>query len=308
MPLVFYPHDDYNDGSLTEHEYALGIGYSTPSGLFGHPADAAPVYISGGQAYVRAGVVGRMLGMAWMVVDEDEPITIASNSGGSAARLDHVVARLSWSTMQITLEVKQGTVGGSLPGATRQRGSGVFEQPLSQVALAAGGTVAGATVTRTCWYIGSDGQYRAGRAALMPNEAGRTAWEHETGRYVVGSGSQWFVLGDNASATLSLATANWSAPVFNRLRKRNGWASLAISPMRVSGPLNAGQTSRLGTIPAGFRPMDDMELVGHVVSTGAQVVGLITAATGHIDLTFWRFGIGTNRFCNLQAVSWPVAY
>ncbi|GAB3856552.1 hypothetical protein GCM10029963_53120 [Micromonospora andamanensis] len=76
----------------------------------------------------------------------------------------------------------------------------------------------------------------------------------------------------------------------------------------MSGPLSAGQTSTLGTIPAGYRPTENREFVGHVVSSGALVVGLITAATGVVTLTFWRAGLDSGRFVNLQALSWPTSY
>ncbi|WP_431728248.1 hypothetical protein [Verrucosispora sp. TAA-831] len=147
----------------------------------------------------------------------------------------------------------------------------------------------------------------------MPNEAGRTLWEHETGRYLVGTGSQWFVIGDNAASSLGglspapPAAQQWQASI-NRIRKRNGWASLAISPQRSGANIAASATSNLGTIPTGFRPMDDFEIVGHVPSSGARVTGKVFAATGLITLTFWGGGIETNRFANLQAVSWPVNY
>lgn len=308
MAEVYYPHPDHGDpaGSVTEKEYAEGLGYGSPSGLYGHPADPMPLFLSGGVLYVRAGTSARLSGMSWSVTAEDLPVEIADNGAGSA-RPDHVVVRLSWSSMEVKVAVRQGTAGGALPAPVQQRSSGVFEVPLGSVTVPATSTVASASIARTCWYIGPYGQYRFDSSGRVLHSPGTVGWEVNTGRGIVSTGSQWWVFADNETSQVTLSAGNWTAPQFNRLRKRNGWVFMSLSPQRIAGNLVAGQTSTVGTVPTGFRPNEDFEFVAAVPSSTARVIGKITTA-GVITLTFWGAGIDTNRFVNLQALSWPALY
>ncbi|MBQ1047846.1 hypothetical protein KBX50_05155 [Micromonospora sp. C51] len=321
MASKSYPRPGYTSGSITPYEHELLTHRAMPDGLRGFPTDAAPVFADGTGTRivrVRAGLVGTVRGTAWESGGTDFSLPqLASNTSGHT-RIDLVVLRLSRTDYTVTETVITGTPAAQpvAPSLVRNTGStGFFDHPLAEVRVAHNaGALAANTVTTRTWYVGSDGQIRCNPDTRPEHEAGRPWWEHTTGRYVVSTGSQGFVIGDNASTTLPLVTANWAAPVFNRLRKRNGWTSMTVTPQRVSGHLNSGQTSRLGTIPAGYRPMDDLEFTGSVVSTGAIVIGKITASSGAIDLTFWRGAasgdrcIDTNRYCNLQAVTWPVNY
>ncbi|MBX7264916.1 hypothetical protein KIF24_01845 [Micromonospora sp. Llam7] len=310
MAEISFPHEDYPDegeAEVTEAEYASGIGWASPSGLFGSPSDPVPIYLSGGNLWLRAGVAARLCGVAY---DNTTDLQIATGvtNGGAATRRDHVVVQLDWETMLARHAIITGVAGAALPAVTQQRGSGVFEISLGEVAIPAGGSLANASIARRGWYLGVDGEYVCTSGSQPPHALGRRCWETDTGRSIVSTGSQWIVTGDNAHTSLGLVAANWRTTRFNRIRRRNGSAYMTVTPQRVSGPLVAGQTSTLGTIPTGFRPIDDQEIVGHVVSSGAQVVGEITASTGIVTVKVWGGGIGTDRFMNLQAVSWPINY
>ncbi|GGM14374.1 hypothetical protein [Micromonospora yangpuensis] len=212
---ISYPHEDYpteGEGAVTEAEYAGGIGWGSASGLFGSPADPAPLYLSGGNLWLRSGAAARLCGVAYRNVDEpgggDLMITgIGANSGG-ATRLDHIVVRLSWTTMLARHHVLTGVAGGALPPITQQRGSGVFEISLGQLAIPAGGSVANATLTRLGWYIGTDGDYVCTSASRPPHAPGRRIWETDTSQGRVSTGGRWLLTAAPTTETVINSALN----------------------------------------------------------------------------------------------------
>ncbi|RFS47031.1 hypothetical protein D0Q02_07670 [Micromonospora craniellae] len=314
MAFEFAPYHDVGAGKrvMGEAQYeALVAGYS-PDGIFGHPGDPNPLAIVGGQLVLRAGVSGVARGYWWSSGDTDTPITVGSNAGGTGVRRDHIVIRIDRDANPRTVApvARQGGTNGLLPAPAQALGStGQWELSLGSVALPAGGTIGAATLTRLGWYVGPDGQLLCTSSTRPPPSPGRVIYETNTGRQLLANGEQWRLVTDaEASAAVTLVAANWTAPLFNQLYRRNGSVDLTLTPQRVSGPLNPGTSSTLGTIPTGFRPVGDKEITGHVVSTGALVVCRIVGSTGVITLTPWRDRIESARYVNLQAASWPVRH
>jgi hypothetical protein len=301
-----FPHEDYPveaTPSVTESEYARSIGWASTSGIFGHPTDPAPLFLSGGALYLRVGTAGRILGVAYENRDTDQEVTIAANAAGSV-RLDHVVLRLDWSTMLVRHAVLQGTAGGPLPGLTQVRAADEFEISLGQVSIPAGGTVADATLTSLAWYLGQDGQIWCTSTTRPPHQAGRRIWETDTGRQMVSDGTTWLrVTEDAGPTTISLATGI-TAPQ-NLLRRRNGIVVAHLS-VRRSTPISGGTTVSIGTVPAGYRPLEAVAAAGMLPGSGQVVAFDITAAGAVSVSTDSSTSISANRSI-VANLAWPVA-
>lgn len=262
MAEVSYPHEDYpteGAGAVTEAEYAAGVGWATPSGLIGATSDPAPLFLSSGVLYLRAGTAARLVGMAYLNKDDDLPIDIDDNGAGST-RLDQVVLRLDWSTMLVRAAVLKGTAGGTLPPVTQQRGTGVFEVSAGQAAIPAGGTVANAVLTRRGWYIGPDGQYLCTEDSRPPHTPGRRIWQTDDGREYVSNGAPpWRIQVDDSGQLPVTLVAGWDDSS-KYLRRLDGQVNFQLSVQRDGGSLGAG-LRKVATLPASCRPDARLETV-----------------------------------------------
>lgn len=303
MVEVSFPHAGYHGGAVTEEEYARTVGWGTPDGVIGTPSDSAPLFLSGGALFVRVGSAARMVGMAYEVQDANLPVAIANNSAGST-RLDHVVLRLTWATMQVRTAVKQGVPGGPLPGLTRQRGSGVFEMSWGRVSVPAGGTVATAAITRLCWYLGPRGQTICTPDTRPPHEPGLRIFETTNARELMSNGTKWLVSTERTDKqTLPLASG-WAAPSYNSLRRVNGWVYLAITLQRTGGAVAASTAVTFGTLPVGYRPDEAFESLANAPSSGDARISVAT--NGACQVTCYG-GLNTSRFVNLDPLRFPAA-
>ncbi|MEU7617180.1 hypothetical protein AB0B27_13950 [Micromonospora rifamycinica] len=309
MAEISYPHEDYpaeGEAAVTEAEYAAGIGWATPSGLIGSPGEAAPLYLAGGNLWLRAETTARLVGMAYRNADADLMISGIGANGSGSTRLDHIVLRLSWSTMLVRAAVSTGVPGGGLPPLTLQRGTGRYEMSLGQLAIPAGGSVATATLTRLGWYIGPGGQILCTEDTMPPHEQGRRVYQVDTGRALMSTGSApWlYDVDDSGVVTLPL-TADWSATA-NLLRRRNGWASLALSVRRLNNSLGAGTYATVGTLPVGYRPAfaEPFEGLAYSPSTGPGRYTVTAAGQVQVAITD---GLPVSRFAVLHPITFPVA-
>lgn len=307
MAETWYP----NPGvTQLQHEHLIGV--AVPTGVVGHPQDPSLVYAPGSgtrEIRFRADRRAAVLGYGW-ANDNDEIVRSLADNAAGEVRVDLAVLRFDRADYSVRNAVVLGTPGAGAPAPTMDTGtSGVWELPVAEVDVSPGATtIADTQVRNRAWYIGPDGGYLCTSSTRPPHSPGRRIWETDTGRQMVSDGVRWLVAAEDAISQVLLSAANWTASgQFNHLRRRNGAVHMALTPQRIAGPLLAGQTSSLGTIPAGFWPTEDREIVGHVVSSGAAAVGLITT-TGLLTVRFWRAGINTGRYLNLQSASWPVAH
>jgi hypothetical protein len=309
-----YPTTAHNSRAVTPREYEDLVHSTGPDGLIGSTTDQQLVFADSTLrgVKVRANRAAIIRGLRWESGITEESITLAANTTSGTSRIDLIVLRMTRNPWEVAPAVVQGTAlaNPTAPSPTygTNTSTGVWELPLAEVTVPHNATVTnpGQVVPRA-WYIGSDGQYRATSTTRPPHETGRRLWETDTGRLLVSTGSQWLTASDDATSAVSMASANWTAPTYNTLRKRNGWVMLAVTPQRVSGNFGAGVTTTMGTIPAGFRPVAEIESTGFAPSSGADVVVKV-AVNGTVTMTFYNAGISTGRFVNLPVITYPVAY
>lgn len=287
MSEVSYPHSTYNGGAVSQLEYAAGINWASPSGLIGHPTDTAPLYISGGQLYLRAGVAARILGMAYENEDDDLPIDIEDNAGG-AARPDHVVLRLDWTTMLVRVAVLEGTPGGTLPPLSQTRpsvGTNRYEVSLGSVSVPAGGTVAGATLTRLGWYIGSDGQILCTSTTRPPHYGGRAAWEVDNGREIISTGNVWRTINDDTGLITPTLATGWSGNF--TIRRRNGAITIHASPIARTVSLAGGDPATITTgLDPRLCPPNEVMVPGVVMDASGRICRVSALPNGTVLLVY----------------------
>lgn len=255
MVEVSYPHAGYNTGAVTEAEYARTLGWGTPSGIFGGPSDPSPLFVTTGGLYLRVGTALRICGMGYEVRDQDLLIPIASNAAGSAVRQDHVVARLDWVTMTVRAAVRSSAIGGALPTLVQQRGVGAYEVSLGSLAVPAGGTAVNGTLARRAWYIGPDGRIRCTSGARPPHDPGETAYETDTGRYIVSTGAEWLTAAAPDDYSLSSVALNSGYTAsHNALERASGDVKMQLSVARTAADIPKLTSTAIGKVPAGYRP------------------------------------------------------
>lgn len=296
----------YPNPAVTQLQHERLMGVAAPSGVFGHPADQAVVYApNSGTREVRIRTNRRAIvqGYGWENDAAEVVKNLAANSSG-AARVDLVVLRLNRATWTVTLQVVQGTPGSGAPAVTTgTSSSGVWELPLAEVTVASGATTLAADkVTNRAWYIGADGQYRCTPTTRPPHEAGRTIWEHPTGRYLVstGLGGKWLTSVEDSGPTSVNMVSGYSA-IENNLQRRNGVCVLNLKVMRTNGLIPAGSTTKVANLPDGFAPAVPVQS-GAMYWAGAQVAGLRVTAAGVYVVAAAGVSIAEDRTVDGQLV------
>ena len=288
-------------GALTEVQYEDLAHPQAADGLIGHPNDAVPVSVSGGQIIVRAGLHGLVRGFPW--ASGLTPVALTPDLSGPA-RTDLVVLRLFRDdNFKVRAALRTGT---STTAPSPFVGTGPtdwYEIPLAEVTVANGSL---AVRLNRAWYLGEDGQILCTSTSRPPHTPGRRIREVDTGRTYESTGTAWVVCLDDAGTT-SLPLASGWAGVRNRLYRVNGVAFLQMSARRSGGNIAVNATAvTLGTLPVGFRPRADIETLGISSTSGAHIIVLIYA-TGTITLGFRVAGLSTDQYIQLAATAWPVA-
>ncbi len=174
---------DGSPKSVDDNEYELMASAWAGDGIFGTPADTAPVYADGTSGMAvkfRLGKSGLVHGHGWSSGASDITKTITSNSSGQP-RIDLAVLGLDRSTWLVTEYVKTGVAAASpvAPALLRDAvgpGTGKWEIPIATISVASGVSAINAgDVTPIATYLGpSQILYVANTTALnaIPSPVG----------------------------------------------------------------------------------------------------------------------------------------
>jgi hypothetical protein len=293
MAEFSYPSPNHNSRAVTEEEYE-NITRSQGVGLYGVPADPALIFgdSSGMQVKVRADQVGRIRGFTWESGGTIEAHAIGANGAGSD-RIDLLVLRLTRATWDVTVEVVAGTAGNPAPSPVIDGAK--YEMPLAEVTVKPGDLVIpAAQVKNRAWYFGTiAGEYLCLNTDSRPPVAeGLKLHETSTGRGYVGIGGSWLLTYENSGLTVVAMRAGWSFFV-NRIQRRNGLVSLALSAKRSGGNIaSSGAFVPIADIPDGFRPAWSYEVpTFHLSNNGPSMASV--GSDGVIQMRAYG-GINTN--------------
>ncbi|QLQ37998.1 hypothetical protein [Micromonospora robiginosa] len=273
----------YPNPGVTQLQHERLLGRALPSGLIGDPADQPLIYADGsGTREIRIRVSRQAVvdGYGWQNDAAVVTKTVAANSSGST-RVDLVVLRLNRADWTCTVQIVQGTPGAGAPAATRtpaSAGSGVYEIELATVTVANGATTfAGSAVTERAWYLGEDGQILCKSSTRPPHQKGRTAFETDTGRWILSDGTTWRNAVDDSGIVAVTMVSGFSATE-NSLQRRGGVCVLNLKVQRTTGAIPAGATTRVANVPAGFEPTFPVQSTALYWSGGAPAALRVTSA------------------------------
>lgn len=251
-----WPSPDHNDRAVTDAEYEWMAQRFSDSGVYGDPLynDAVVAAGTGLSVNVRGFVRASVRGHAWYSGTATTALAVAGNVSGST-RIDRVVLRLDRSTWNVRAVVKQGTPGGAAPALTQDAGdTGVYEIPLANVTVR--NLAVSVTVTRNELYVGSRVRACTSTTRNPAPTPGEMAFERDTGRLRIYTGSGWTsVFDDSGVIGINAPTSAWTNETECVLEKRNGSVHLRLgSFVRAAGTLAADIDSRLpAIIPADYR-------------------------------------------------------
>ncbi|MFE9381370.1 hypothetical protein [Streptomyces sp. NPDC006855] len=251
-----WPSPSYNTRAVTDAEYEAMAARFSDDGVYGDPTDAAVV--SGGiglNVDIRPGVSASVRGHAWTSGTSTVTLPITANASGQT-RIDRVVLRLDRSDWTVRAVVKEGTPGAGVPALTQDSGdTGVWEILLAGVTVQTGaGSV---TVTRGELYVGTRVRPALSSHRNIAPELGELAYETDTGRLSMHTGSGiWTALyEDSPEVSLGAGYSTWTDEG-QAVGKRSGSVvSLRISKRRVGSTFNQTDAdgSKLATVPASLR-------------------------------------------------------
>ncbi|SBT63919.1 hypothetical protein GA0070622_0887 [Micromonospora sediminicola] len=274
----------YPNPGVTEAQHERLLGRALPSGLLGHPDDQPLVYADGTgtrEIRIRASRQGAVEGYGWANDAAVITKTLAANTSGST-RVDLVVLRLNRSTWTVTVQIVQGTPGAGAPAATRTPATGggtIYEIELATVTVANNATtLAGSTVTDKAWYLNEDGQILCESDRRPPHHPGRSAFETDTGRWILSDGTVWRNAVDD-SGLLAVSMLSGFGATENTLQRRGGVCVLNIKVQRTNAAFPAGSTTKVANLPAGCTPTFPVQSAVMWWS-GAQVAGLRVTSSG----------------------------
>ncbi len=272
-----WPSPSHNDRAVTDAEFEWMAARFSDSGVYGDPLynDAVVSAGTGLSVNVRGFVHASVRGHAWYSGNSTTALAVAGNVSGST-RTDRVVLRLDRSTWQVRAAVKQGTPGSGAPALTQDAGdTGVYEIPLASVTIR--NLAVSVTVTRNELYVGSRVRACTSTTRNPAPTPGEMAFERDTGRLRIYTGSGWTsVFDDSGIIGINAPTSAWTNETECVLEKRNGSVHLRLgSFVRAAGTLAADIDSRLpAIIPADYRHANRDQYVPVYIS-GAQI-GRIT--------------------------------
>lgn len=298
----------YPAPGVTELQHERLLGRALPSGLLGSPSDDPLIYADGvgtREIRVRASRQAVVDGYGWQNDASVVTKTLSANASGST-RVDLVVLRLDRTTWDVTVEVVEGTPGAGAPSATRDAstgdGTGVYEIELATVTVADGATtLAASTVAEKGWYLGEDGQILCTSTTRPPHQAGRSAWETDTARWILSNGTDWISTVDDTGWVSVSPASGWSANTL-RIRQRGGVVYLHVDVNRTGASLAASTTSKLCTIPSGYR-LSSGQLFAAAVIYHGKVGRISVSSAGAVNLSNHE-GINTGQYL-VSSASWP---
>ncbi|NYV72993.1 hypothetical protein [Streptomyces sp. UH6] len=283
MAEASWPSPAYNDRSVTDAEYEALSARFSDDGIYGSPSDAAVVTAAAGlNVQIAAGAQASVRGHYWTAGSTPFTLPVTSNSSGQT-RYDMVVLRLDRSTWQVTAAVRQGTPGSSAPALVRDTGgTGLWEVPLAQVTVPNGAIAV--TVQRREMYVGA--RIRPATSSALPlfPHRGEQAFETDTGRLRMWTGSAWAtVWAPTQSVTVDATVSGWATSVSSILDIATGTAHLRLGTWeRTGGTVSGATDTRLPVlIPSQYRdPTRSQYAVAYI--TGAKV-GRLTIYAANSD-------------------------
>lgn len=268
MAQASWPSPDYNDRVVTDAEYELLSARFSDDGVYGSPADSAVVTAAPGlNVQVSADVGASVRGHYWTSGSAPFTLPVTANASGQT-RYDRVVLRLDRSTWQVTAAVRQGAPGSSAPSLVRDTGgTGLWEVPVAQVTVPNGAT--SVTVQRQEQYVGT--RIRPCNSSSRPlfPQRGEQAFETDTGRLVLWTGTTWAVLHEPGQSTIpTVPLSGWETSVETVLELERGLVTCRLgSWKRTGGTLAAATNIRLPiTIPEAYRHPTRAQYAGAYVT------------------------------------------
>ncbi|MBM0203504.1 hypothetical protein JNW90_10545 [Micromonospora sp. STR1s_5] len=265
---------------------------------------------TGMQIKVRPAKSVLLQGFMWESGPTEFTKAIAPNTSG-LTRVDLVVIRLTRPGFGLTIEIRPGTPGAGAPGPFLDYGNpGWLELPIGFVTVPHNDTSIDASqAVSTAYLVDGDGSIRCYSQYRPPLVAGRTIWEVDTGRQFVCTGNRWLLTAEETTPTqLPFATASgvpqWGGTNF--LHRRNGRASLMISPQRLGGNIAANATVLVGTLPPAYRPLFGMFEVP-IYATSSGPGRLLMHADGRVEGIFYG-GLAKERYFNAPPIDYPHVY
>lgn len=306
-----WPSPGHNDRAVTDAEYEKISSLFSGDGVYGDPSDTAVVSAGAGLSVnVRADVFASLRGHAWYSGSSTVNLAIAANSSGST-RIDRVVLRLDRSTWTVRAVIKQGTAGAGVPALTQATGdTGTYEIALAEATILNGSSTV--TVTRREMYVGSRVRPCTSTTRNPTPDLGELAFEADTGRVRLWTGSAWASVFDSSgTVNIDSTVAAWSISVGSVLEKRNGSVHVRLGTWeRTSSTLPNTTDSRLPVlIPAEYRhPTRNMYAIAYL--TGARIGRVTiypanTAQAGQVWLT-QKPAIAVGEAVLPGSVSWVV--
>lgn len=303
-----YPHPDHNGGSLTPLEHERLVHRQAPDGVLGLPTDAAPVFADGTgtrTVKIRAGTRALVRGKLYEAGPVDIPVELEANTSGST-RTDLVVLRLDRNDGHRVREgYRKGIPGQGVPTLTTDESATVYEFPLSAVTVASGATsLAADKATRKCWYLNDDGLIVVGDGAeYPPHHMGRELWDRNIRKLLVSDGaSRWLTVQEDSDFVAVPANVGWGSGTA-RLRARNGYVTCRVEMTRTGGELAAGTDTNICTIPVGYRPLENVPLVGY--NDGAHLMRGFAQTNGLIRLTNYANTLQSGSVVTFHQAIWP---
>ncbi|MFI0406576.1 hypothetical protein [Actinomadura sp. 3N508] len=285
-----WPSPNHNSRNVTEAELEKITARFSDDGLYGSPADPAPVVAGTGlQVLVKKDLYGSLRGFTWASGSTDVPLTIAANASG-LPRTDRVVLQLDRATWDVRAVVLTGTPGAGPPALTRTEfDTGKWEELLAEVPVPNG--AAAVTVTPRPVYVGT--RVRAansGKRRANPG-LGEINFEPDTGRWTGYNGTTDTVLHqdtDYVTYTLNGPQAtHWTKSSDCFIRKINNvvhlrmtvrrWNTNGLDTAAESTPLILAQQFRppFRMLGSGFQSRSPVALF--VESSGAVTILPLTA-------------------------------
>lgn len=278
-----WPNAGHNSGAVTTVEYEQLAHPTGGDGIVGSTADTSVVYADGAGTRVvkvRAGKRAVVRGFAWYsgAADISMP-SLTANSSGSV-RVDLIVLRLDRSNGEVTLEAVTGTPGAGAPNPTQDAGtSGVWELPLAQVTVADGATtLAAGTVARREFYLGEQA-VTAPASVTVPHAPTRI--RQQSGRIDISDGTTWHPLVNDSGVSAITLVSGYTAGI-NTIHARARLVVMNLSVKRPASTMPAGSTLKVGTVPAGFAPVSQVDGAAIYLSGSGQCAALRVTPAGDV--------------------------
>ncbi|XUZ24752.1 hypothetical protein ACQVDT_07195 [Streptomyces sp. RMIT01] len=280
MAQASWPSPAHNGRAVTDAEYEQLAARYSDDGVYGTPLDPATVTAGVGlNVVVRADVSASVRGHAWTSGSTGDTLPITPNTSGQT-RTDRVVLRLDRSDWRVRAVVKDGTPGAGPPALTQDPGdTGVWEILL--VGVTVQNSAGSVTVTRGELYVGTRVRPALSSHRNVLPELGELAYETDTGRLSIHTGSgAWATLyEDSAEVPLGGGYSTWDDEGQAVGQRAGSVVSLRISKRRINSTFNATDAdgSKLATVPSTLRNPRRNQYFGCTFSNG--VTGRVEVRT-----------------------------